>query len=117
MKLLVIVCAVASLSYGAAALDVAAKKQDSAKPANQEKTAKPDAADDKKPDPNADRPKPSAEMKRLSRAIGGRWQVEEKYETTPFTPQGGEGKGTATIHRGPGGLSLITNYSSNGSMG
>ena len=116
MKLLVTVCAVASLSYAAMALDVTAKKQDPSKPAaKQEQAAKPEA--DKKPDPNADRPKPSAEMKKLARAIGGRWQVDEKYEVTPFTPQGGEGKGSATIHRGPGGLSLITNYVSNGSMG
>ena len=117
MKLLVTVCAVASLSYAALALDVTAKKpQDAPKTtAKQEQAAKPDA--DKKPDPNADRPKPSPEIKKLMRAISGRWQVEEKYEVTAFTPQGGEGKGSATIHRGPGGLSLITNYVSNGSMG
>jgi hypothetical protein len=117
MKLLVTVCVVASLSCAAAALDVTAKKQDAQKPAKQEQAAKPDASAATKPDPNADRPKPSAEMKKLAHLIGGRWQVEEKFEISPFTPQGGEGKGTEIVHRGPGGLSLILNYSSTGTMG
>jgi hypothetical protein len=56
-------------------------------------------------------------MKKLAHLMGGRWQVDEKYEVTPLTPQGGEGKGTNAVHRGPGGLSLITNYTSTGAMG
>ena len=108
MKLLATMTAVAVLSYSAAAFDKAQKKPEQTTPAIKESPAK---------DANADKPKPSAEMKRLSKALGGRWQVEEKYEVTPFTPQGGEGKGTEIVHRGPGGLSLLLNYSSNSPMG
>src|SRR5579872_5397243 len=56
------------------------------------------------------KPKPSPEMKKLSRLLVGRWQVEEKYEISQFTPQGGEAKGEDVVHRGPGGLSIISNY-------
>jgi len=113
MKFLVTVSAVALLTCSLVA-DVTAKKaQDASKaPAKQE------ASDDKKgSDSSAEMPKPSPEMKKLARMISGRWQVEEKYEVSAMTPQGGEGKGTAVIHRGPGGLSLITNYNSTSSLG
>lgn len=115
MKSLVTVSAVALLSCSALALDVAQKK--SQQPA-QSPQKQAQAADKKTPEaPQPEKPKPSPEMKKLAHMIGGRWQVEEKYEITPFTPQGGEGKGVDLIHRGPGGLSLIVNYSSSGSMG
>ena len=114
MKWLVTVSAVALLSCSMAA-DVTPKKpQDAAKtPAKQEAGV----ADRKTQDASSEKLKPSPEMKKLAHLIAGRWQVEEKYEVTAFTPQGGEGKGTEVIHRGPAGLSLILNYSSNGSMG
>src|SRR5438105_9170942 len=118
--LAITVCAGALLSCTAAALDVTPKKpQEPANaPAKQRAKPEPSAATDKKPEnPTAEKPKPSPEMKKLARALGGRWQVEEKYEVTPFTPQGGEGKGMNVVHRGPGGLSLITNYTSAGTMG
>jgi hypothetical protein len=56
-------------------------------------------------------------MRRLSHLIGGHWLVEEKYEVTAITPQGGEAKGSEIVHRGPGGLSIVVNYSSAGTMG
>jgi len=109
MKFLTMVCAVAALSCSCAALDVNQKKSQT----------KAEQSAEKKPAEAAtpEAPKPSPEMKKLARAIGGRWQVEEKYEITPFSPQGGEGKGTSVVHRGPGGLSMITNYASTGTMG
>jgi hypothetical protein len=121
MKLLVTMCTVAVLSCSAGALDVTQKK--SQEPANTSakqgaKQEQPSAAE-KKPAEAAmpDKPKPSAEMKKLTHLLGGRWQVDEKYEITPFTPQGGEGKGTNIVHRGPGGLSVLTNYTSTGTLG
>jgi hypothetical protein len=125
MKSLVIAGAVALLTHGALALDVAQNnsQQTVQSPQKQEqalenKTGENKAGEKKTPEASQpEKPKPSPEMKKLAHMIGGRWQVEEKYEVTPFTPQGGEGKGMDVIHRGPGGLSLIVNYSSSGSMG
>ncbi len=115
MKILVTVSAVALLACSMA-MAVDAKKP-SAQDTTKSVAARESAPDKKAQDSSAELPKPSAEMKKLARMIAGRWQVEEKYEVSAITPQGGEGKGTAVIHRGPGGLSLITNYNSTGSMG
>jgi hypothetical protein len=109
MRLLATICAVVLLSYSALALDKAQKKPEQAAPSIKEVPVP-------QKDPNADKPKPSAEIKKLSRLLG-RWQAEEKYEVTPFTPQGGEGKGLEVIRRGPGGLSIVMNYKSTGTMG
>jgi len=114
MKLLLTVSAVALFSLSATATVAPKKTQDSAKPPQKQEGA---VADKKASNAVPDKPAPSPEMKKLARLIGGRWQVEEKYEVTPFTPQGGEGKGTEMIHRGPGGLSIIANYSSTSTMG
>ena len=114
MKLIVTVSAVALLTCSMTANVTAKKAQDSAKvPAKQEAGDK----ERKTQDAASETLKPSPQMKKLARLISGRWQVEEKYEVTPFSPQGGEGKGTEIIHRGPGGLSVILNYSSSGTMG
>ena len=120
MRLLVM-CAITLLSYSAAALDVAQKKsQEPAKPsqAQSDKKATENTPDKKISEASAtDKPQPSPEIKKLMRLIGGRWQVEEKYEVSTFTPQGGEAKGTDMVHRGPGGLSIISNYNSSGTLG
>jgi hypothetical protein len=114
MKFLLTVSAVALLSCNMAA-DVAAKKsQDPPKtPARQEAGSAEKAAQAGA----SELPKPAPEMKKLAHMVVGRWQVEEKYEVTPLTPQGGEGKGTQVAHRGPSGLSIITSYNSAGTMG
>jgi Protein of unknown function (DUF1579) len=123
MRVLVTMCAVALLSHGAVALDVAQKKsQEPSKPspgqAQSDKKPADNSAPEKKTTETAtEKPKPSEEMKKLAHLIGGRWQVEEKYELSPFTPQGGEAKGTDMVHRGPGGLSVVSNYSSSGTLG
>jgi len=85
--------------------------QDSGAPAKS-KTAKPAGQGQQMP-----MPKPSAEMTKLIRTLSGNWNVTEKHEVNPMMPNGGEGKGTAKIWAGPGGLSLIENYSSTGAMG
>lgn len=110
MRLLATITALALLSCSAAAYDKVQKKPEAANPAIKDAPAV-------AKDANADKPKPSPEMKKLAKAMVGRWQAEEKYEVTPFSPQGGEGKGTETIHRGPGGLSILINYKSSGTMG
>ena len=61
-------------------------------------------------------PQPSPEIQKLKWLVG-RWHVEEKYEPSSFVPKGGEGKGIETIHEGPGKLSLLANYRSEGPMG
>ena len=123
MKLLVTMIAAALLSASAVAADVAQKK--SQEPTRQ---ATGQSQSDKKPadigvpekktaDSAPEKPKPSEEMKKLARLIGGRWQVEEKYEVSALVPQGGEAKGTDMVHRGPGGLSIVSNYNSSGTLG
>ena len=80
--------------------------------------SKPKAAGDKKAAP-AGMPmvKPAPEMTKLIKTLSGNWTVTEKHEANPMMPNGGEGKGTARIWAGPGGLSLMENYQSTGAMG
>jgi len=61
-------------------------------------------------------PKPAPEMERLA-MLHGRWSVEEKHEPSEMLPQGGTGKGQESVRPGPGRLSLIAEYSSQGPMG
>jgi hypothetical protein len=56
-------------------------------------------------------PKPAAELKPLTDMIGT-WDVEESHEPSPWMPQASKGKGVATVTKGPGGLSVITEYKS-----
>jgi len=62
-------------------------------------------------------PKPAPEMTKLIKTLSGNWSITEKHEVNPMMPNGGEGKGTARIWAGPGGMSLMENYSSSGAMG
>jgi len=62
-------------------------------------------------------PKPAPEITKLIKTLSGNWNVTEKHEVNPMMPNGGEGKGTARIWAGPGGMSLVENYSSTGAMG
>ncbi len=62
-------------------------------------------------------PKPAPEMTKLIKTLSGTWNVTEKHEVNPMMPSGGTGTGTAKIWAGPGGLSLMENYSSSGAMG
>src|SRR5215470_10615770 len=61
--------------------------------------------------------KPSPEMQKLSKIVVGTWSTTEKMEPAPLAPKGASGKGTATFKNGPGGLSLIQDYKSSGTMG
>jgi Protein of unknown function (DUF1579) len=88
--------------------------------AAQQKAAKPKAAKPKAQSMNMamPMPKPSPEMMKLTKAIGGNWTVTEKHEPDPMMmPKGGTGHGTAAISPGPGGLSLVEKYHSTGAMG
>ena len=62
-------------------------------------------------------PKPAPEIERLGGMLYGRWDTEEKHEPSEMLPQGGAGKGLETVRPGPGGLSLISEYKSEGPMG
>ncbi|MGI9103260.1 MAG: DUF1579 family protein [Terriglobales bacterium] len=74
------------------------------------------AKSSEKPAAGMQMPKPSPEMQKLTKMMAGTWNTAEKMEPMMGMPAS-EGKGTATFTRGPGGLSLIQNYSSQGSMG
>jgi hypothetical protein len=56
---------------------------------------------------------PSPEMQRLAKALVGKWTAVTKMEAMGNMPAN-EAKGTATFYRGPGGLSLIQDFSSEG---
>ena len=62
-------------------------------------------------------PKPAPEMTKMIKMMAGSWTVSEKHDPSPMMPNGGTGKGTATMTPGPGGLSLMERYHSSGSMG
>ncbi len=94
---------------------VAQKDKDSAKPPSQSNSTSQAAAPAAAP-ANA-MPQPSPEIQKLEKWLVGRWKVEEKFEPSDFLPKGGEGKGMETIHSGPGKLSLVANYQSQGPMG
>ena len=103
------------LALGALALfTVSAMAQD--KPAA--KAAKP--ADKKAPAAQGGgmppMPKPSADMQKMIKAFGGKWNVVVKTEAAMGMPAS-ESKGDASFSRGPGGLSLIEEFRSQGGMG
>lgn len=56
-------------------------------------------------------------MQRLVAAFVGRWSVSETHEPSEWSPEGAKGEGIAEFRPGPGGLSLIQEYSSTSSMG
>ena len=62
--------------------------------------------------------KPAPEMTRLIKMFAGTWTSAEKFEPSPMVPKGGASQGTATFKAGPGGNSLIEEYTSpHGVMG
>jgi hypothetical protein len=62
-------------------------------------------------------PKPAPEIERLLQMFQGRWTTEEKHEPSEMMPQGGTGKGQESVRPGPGKMSLIAEYTSQGPMG
>jgi len=56
-------------------------------------------------------------IQRLVAAFVGRWSVSETHEPSEWSPEGAKGEGNAEFRPGPGGLSLIQEYSSTSSMG
>lgn len=56
-------------------------------------------------------------MKRLSDALIGTWKTEEKFEPNQFLKEGATGAGMFTIRKGPGGNSIVLNYTSRSSAG
>jgi len=55
-------------------------------------------------------PQPAPEMEKLTKALAGNWLIQEKVFPGPFAPQGGSGRGSESIKRGPGGFSLLMDY-------
>jgi hypothetical protein len=58
-------------------------------------------------------PQPAPEMEKLTKALVGSWIIQEKIFPGPMAPQGGTGKGSETIRKGPGGFSLLMDYQGN----
>ncbi|MEW6210327.1 MAG: DUF1579 family protein [Acidobacteriota bacterium] len=61
------------------------------------------------------KPTPAAEMQKLYFQLGD-WKVVEKHESMPGFP-GGDGKGAIKARKGPGGLSVETDYNGTGPIG
>jgi hypothetical protein len=63
-------------------------------------------------------PKPSPEIQKLARIMVGTWNVKMQMEPSPEMgmPNGMKGQGKAVTKLGPGGLSVVSDFSSN-SMG
>jgi hypothetical protein len=70
---------------------------------------------------SSDATSPSAtqhpEIRRLVRALSGKWSLTLHLEPTERLPKGGGGKGEEIWRSGPGGLSLIEDYHSTGDEG
>lgn len=94
---------VAWLTAGAVCLTLAAAQE---KPRQRRKPPQP---------PAMAMPKPTPEMERLNYMIGA-WNIVAKYEPSEESP-GGTGRGREVIRRGPGGLSLISDFRATGPMG
>ena len=62
------------------------------------------------PPPGMQMPQPAPEMEKLIKALAGNWLIQEKVFPGPFAPQGGSGRGSESIKRGPGGFSLLMDY-------
>jgi len=62
-------------------------------------------------------PAPAPEMTKLIKMLAGNWTVAETHYPNPMMPNGGKGKGTATLKPGPGNLALTEKYHSVGAMG
>jgi hypothetical protein len=67
--------------------------------------------------PAATMPSPPPEIGRLANLLIGTWGTTEKHEPSPWSPQGGEGKGLAIIKTGPGNMSIVEDYASNNAQG
>lgn len=67
--------------------------------------------------PGSTMSKPSPEMQKIIKTFRGVWSTSEKHEPSPMMPSGGAGKGQARFLPGPGGLSLIENYTSQAGSG
>lgn len=80
---------------------------------NQEKS--PSAPPANAPKPVAERPG-AAEMLRLQFYLG-EWDYTETYPKSGFAPEGGKNTGVYTSKLGPGGMSLINTFHSQGPIG
>jgi hypothetical protein len=60
--------------------------------------------------------KPGPEMQKFADMVLGTWTVHESHDAGDMGPAG-TSTGTATFRQGPGDLSVIEDFSSNGSMG
>lgn len=74
-------------------------------------------AKEKQAPPNAAANSPRVEVQKLLRFFEGTWTVFENIQKGEFFPKGGARTGTAKITPGPGRLSLVEDYHSNGSAG
>jgi hypothetical protein len=57
------------------------------------------------------------EVKRLADLLAGEWTTTEKFEANEFLRNGATGSGVFSIRSGPGGNSVILDYTSQSSMG
>lgn len=69
-----------------------------------------------KPAASMELPKPGPEMQKLSKMLVGNWTVHESHEAGEMMPAGSS-TGTATYKLGPGGFSVVEDFSTSGSLG
>ena len=58
----------------------------------------------------AQQPPPAPEIQKLGKLLVGSWRSIEKHEPGRIAPKGGSGKGSERVDLGPGGMSLISDY-------
>ena len=57
------------------------------------------------------------EVKRVADLLAGEWKTTENFEANEFLRNGATGSGVFSIRSGPGGNSVILDYTSQGTMG
>jgi len=57
------------------------------------------------------------EIQRLVDVLSGRWDTTERFEANQFLKSGARGSGVFSIRKGPGGNSIVLDYTSQSSMG
>jgi len=69
------------------------------------------------PDAETSRSSGSQELREVTRALSGAWNIEFTISPNEALPKGGKGRGIEVWHAGPGALSLIEDYHSQGDDG
>jgi Protein of unknown function (DUF1579) len=106
-------CKIAILIMAMCTFGVAQDKTADKKPAGKSAMAH---DKDKSPAAAMPQPKPAPEMEPVLKTVGN-WSATITNEPSPWSPKGSVDKGSMSVTKGPGGLSVVQDFRSKGAMG